>query len=117
MASILGRLRDRIAGSDEVDPLVAALRDALDDDRVKIDGAQRALLSHDASVFDGGNPGPVCYPETTDEVVAIMRIAEDHGVAVVPRGAGTGLAGGAIPMPNLSPAASRRRTPSDSKCA
>ena len=98
MASILGRLRDRIAGSDEVDPVVAALRAALDDDRVKVDGAQRALLSHDASVFEGGNPGPVCYPETTDEVVAIMRIAEEHGIAVVPRGAGTGLAGGAIPM-------------------
>ena len=46
MASILGRLRDRFAGSDEVDPVVAALRDALADDRVKIDGAQRALLSY-----------------------------------------------------------------------
>ena len=91
MASILGRLRDRFAGSDEVDPVVAALRDALADDRVKVDGAQRALLSHDASVFEGGNPGPVCYPETTDEVVAIMKIATEHGIAVVPRGAGTGL--------------------------
>jgi len=49
-------------------------------------------------VFDGGNAGPVCFPETTEEVQAIMRIAEQHGSAVVPRGAGTGLAGGAIPL-------------------
>ncbi|MDP7383093.1 MAG: FAD-linked oxidase C-terminal domain-containing protein, partial [Acidimicrobiales bacterium] len=40
----------------------------------------------------------VCFPETTEEVQAIMRIAEQHGSAVVPRGAGTGLAGGAIPL-------------------
>ncbi len=49
-------------------------------------------------MFDGGIAGPVCFPETTEEVQAIMRIAEQHGSAVVPRGAGTGLAGGAIPL-------------------
>ena len=59
---------------------------------------QRSLAAHDASVFDGGIAGPVCFPETTEEVQAIMRIAEQHGSAVVPRGAGTGLAGGAIPL-------------------
>ena len=49
-------------------------------------------------MFDGGIAGPVCFPETTEEIQAIMRIAEQHGSAVVPRGAGTGLAGGAIPL-------------------
>ena len=48
------------------------------------DGAQRSLAAHDASVFDGGVAGPVCFPETTEEVQAIMRIAEQHGSAVVP---------------------------------
>jgi len=80
------------------DPLVADLGDALAPDRVRNDGAQRALTAHDASVFDGGLSGPVCYPTSTEEVQAIMRIAEQHGRAVVPRGAGTGLAGGAIPL-------------------
>ena len=80
------------------DPLVADLTAALDADRVRADGAQRSLAAHDASVFDGGVAGPVCFPETTEEVQAIMRIAEQHGSAVVPRGAGTGLAGGAIPL-------------------
>ncbi len=82
----------------ETDQLVLDLQAALTEDRVRNDSAQRALMSHDASVFDGGNAGPVCYPETTDEVVAIMKIAERHDRAVVPRGAGTGLAGGAIPL-------------------
>ncbi len=78
--------------------MVAELRDALDPERVRIDAAHRALYAHDASVFEGGVAGPTCYPETTAEVQAIMRIAERHGRAVVPRGAGTGLAGGAIPL-------------------
>ena len=34
-------------------------------------------------------------PERTEQVSAIMRWASRHGVTVVPRGAGTGLSGGA----------------------
>lgn len=86
-------------GSGEpADPFVTALRDALSDEQVKYDGAHRSLLSHDASVFDGGNSGPVCYPETTAEVAAVVELANRFDRNVVPRGAGTGLAGGAIPL-------------------
>lgn len=80
------------------DPLVDDLRIALDADRVRMDGAERALMAKDASVFGGGVAGPTVFPKSTLEVQAIMRIAERHGSAVVPRGAGTGLAGGAIPL-------------------
>ena len=62
------------------------------------DGASRFLASRDASMFAGGAAGPVCFPRTTDEVVAIMEVAAAHGRAVVPRGAGTGLAGGTVPL-------------------
>ena len=86
----------RPAGSG--DPFVDALRDALGDELVRHDGAHRALHSHDASVFDDGNSGPVCYPESTEQVQAIVRLADQYGRNVVPRGAGTGLAGGAIPL-------------------
>jgi glycolate oxidase len=60
--------------------------------------AERSLFSHDASIFKGGSSGPICFPVSTAEVQAIMRIALDHGRAIVPRGAGTGLSGGAIPL-------------------
>ncbi len=80
------------------DPLLAELGEALSPERVQSDGAHLTLMKRDASVFDGGVAGPLCYPESTAEVQAIMRIAEKHGRAVVPRGAGTGLAGGAIPL-------------------
>ncbi len=93
---MFNRLRSRATRS--ADPLSADLEDALSPDRVHADGAERSLLSHDASVIDGGGAGPVCYPISADEVSAIMKVAAKHDRAVVPRGAGTGLAGGAIPM-------------------
>ena len=93
-----GRTGSAGDGDATEDPFVGALRDALSDDQVRYDGAHRALLSHDASVFEGGNSGPVCYPESTAEVQAIVSLANDYERNVVPRGAGTGLAGGAIPL-------------------
>ncbi|NNE96109.1 MAG: FAD-binding protein [Acidimicrobiales bacterium] len=105
LGSINRNIKSRLAGlgagqlaeSDD-DRLVADLRHALSDDRVRFDGAERSLLSKDASVYRGGVAGPTCFPISTQEVQAIMRIAADHGRGVVPRGAGTGLSGGAIPL-------------------
>jgi glycolate oxidase subunit GlcD len=42
---------------------------------------------------EAGTPAAVVLPRSTDEVAAVMRIASRHGVPVVPRGAGSGLAG------------------------
>ena len=44
--------------------------------------------------FEPGLPLAVALPSSTDEVAAIMRLATEHGVPVVPRGAGSGLSGG-----------------------
>ena len=95
---MLTRLRRAVSRTRHHDPLVADLQDAIGADRVRDDAAERALLRRDASVFDGGVAGPICFPTSTAEVQAIMRIAERHGRAIVPRGAGTGLSGGAIPL-------------------
>ncbi|MEQ8842127.1 MAG: FAD-linked oxidase C-terminal domain-containing protein [Acidimicrobiales bacterium] len=94
----MGLLRRHRRPQPKIDPLVADLCGVLSDDRVRVDGAERALMARDASVFRGGVAGPTCFPTSTAEVQAIMRVAELHGAAVVPRGAGTGLAGGAIPL-------------------
>jgi glycolate oxidase len=40
----------------------------------------------------------VVLPETTAEVAAILRYCHDEGIKVVPRGAGTSLSGGALPL-------------------
>jgi len=41
-------------------------------------------------------PDAVVFPENTDQVAAILRVASEHRVFVVPRGAGTGMSGGAL---------------------
>lgn len=80
------------------DPVVEALQAALGPHSVRDDDVARALMARDASVFTGGAAGPVCYPTSAEEVEAVVRIAVAHDRAIVPRGAGTGLAGGAIPL-------------------
>ena len=96
--SLVGRFRKAIGLSTLHDPLVADLQKALSSDRVLQDHEDRLLHSKDESVFEGGIAGPVCFPLTTEEVQSIMKIAQRYDRAVVPRGAGSGLAGGAIPL-------------------
>src|SRR5499433_2274452 len=44
-------------------------------------------------------PGAVILPATTEEVVEAVRIARRANLPIVPRGSGTGLSGGALPVP------------------
>lgn len=51
----------------------------------------------DAFVAAKARPLAVVFPDSTEKVAAAVKWANQHGVTVVPRGAGTGLAGGALP--------------------
>ena len=44
-------------------------------------------------------PAAVALPETVEQVAAVLKACRDLGVPVVARGAGTGLSGGALPVP------------------
>jgi glycolate oxidase len=90
-------LRRRTVATATDEPLVVALRRALGRDRVHVSELDRRLYARDASVITGGRCGIVCFPESPADVQACVRLARDHGRAVVARGAGTGLAGGAVP--------------------
>jgi glycolate oxidase len=52
--------------------------------------------------FDATNirhlPFAVTFPETTEDVQSIVTLCGEAGLPVVPRGAGTGFAGGTIPL-------------------
>src|SRR5437667_4668970 len=43
-------------------------------------------------------PFVVVLPETTGQVAAVLRYCHQHNIKVVPRGAGTSLSGGALPL-------------------
>lgn len=72
-------------------------RAVLDGDRVIEHPSELRLYSRDGSIAEG-ECGLVVLPETTAEVVACMKLAAELGVNVVPRGSGTGLCGGAVPL-------------------
>ena len=59
------------------------------------------LLVYEADGLTHGRTCPdlVVLPASTAEVVQVVRIAREAGVPLVPRGAGTGLSGGARPSP------------------
>src|SRR5215471_2544879 len=43
--------------------------------------------------------GAVVLPSSTEQVAAVVKLAKAAGMSIVPRGAGTGLSGGALPLP------------------
>lgn len=55
------------------------------------------LYEYDASI-DRSTPDIVVLPASSTEVAGVVKIAARHNVPVVPRGAGTGLSGGALPL-------------------
>ena len=62
--------------------MIADLRAVLGD-RVRVDGAERALLRRDASEFDGGSAGPICLGGNTAGVQHVVRTGIAHGRASV----------------------------------
>jgi glycolate oxidase len=73
----------------------ARLRKLLGPENVLSRSEDVMLYEYDAGV-DKGTPGAVVFPATTEDVSGIVKIAVSEQVSIVPRGAGTGLSGGAI---------------------
>jgi D-lactate dehydrogenase (cytochrome) len=76
----------------DVEGLVADLRGVLGD-RVSTGAAQREHHSHGESWHQAAEPDVVVFPASTDEVVAIVRVASTHRAPIVPFGSGSSLEG------------------------
>src|SRR5262245_37871370 len=74
------------------------LRALLGADGVLDSRAARFTYEADALVLEKHLPDVVLLPRSTDEVAAVVRWARARGLPITPRGAGTGLAGGATPL-------------------
>ena len=75
------------------------LRRAVGPDNVVAEPLDLVIFERDASIT-GALPDAIVFPASTAEVSTVMRIGAAHGVPVVPRGAGTGLSGGAVTVKN-----------------
>jgi glycolate oxidase len=79
-AALLRQLADRL-------PHLRVLHEAADTEAYRFDETQ---------YMHPGAPLGVCFPTSTADVREIVRLAAEHGVPLVARGAGTGLSGGAV---------------------
>lgn len=78
------------------DPRLADLQQSLPDLRLKTDAADLEHYGRDWTRRWTPAPLAIALPATVDEVQAVVRWANRHGVAVVPSGGRTGLSGGAV---------------------
>jgi glycolate oxidase len=75
---------------------LTAVTDRIPDLRVLADAADREAYRRDETPYlPAGLPGAVALPTTTAEVAELVRICGAFDVPIVPRGAGSGLSGGA----------------------
>jgi FAD/FMN-containing dehydrogenase/Fe-S oxidoreductase len=86
--------RDRRAALETARVLQAEL-DARVDGEVRFDRTSRMLYSTDASNYQI-EPIGVVVPKSIDDVQASIELASSHGVPIVARGGGSGLAGQAV---------------------
>ena len=86
---------DVIAGRDA---LVAALRGVLAEEGVIWSDNELKAYECDGLTAYRQVPLVVALPEDTRQVSRVLRICSEHGAKVVPRGAGTSLSGGALPL-------------------
>ncbi len=74
------------------------LREILPPEDILSAEEDRALYEHDSQKIYRRLPDLVLFPRSSDQVAAIVGLAKDLALPLTPRGAGTGLSGGAVPM-------------------
>jgi glycolate oxidase len=75
--------------------VLAGIEAAIGRDGVLSHATDLTLYEYDGGV-DKSRPEVVVFPRTTADVVALVKLAREHNLPIVGRGAGTGLSGGAI---------------------
>ncbi len=102
------RLADPLAGRGAQQPnasvaphteLIGRLRAVLPE-RVIADPEELFVYESDGFTIAKSRPAAVVFPQTTEEVVGVMKLLAQHDVQIVPRGTGTGLAGGCVAFEN-----------------
>jgi glycolate oxidase len=80
------------------DEIIARLRKILPQDNVIADAIARRAYDCDAFTMYRALPLVVALPETVAQVSEILALAQEMNVKVVPRGSGTSLSGGSMPL-------------------
>lgn len=77
---------------------ICQLQNKLNEDQCSMSSSEKYRHSHDESDHVPVEPDLVCFPESTEDVVAIVQIARQAAIPITPFGAGSGLEGQSIPF-------------------
>ena len=77
--------------------LRSRLEEVVGSDHVRTDVGALVTFSTDATPLERGRPDAVVFPASAEEVAGVLRVANERGVLVVPRGSGTNLSAGTVP--------------------
>ena len=80
------------------DSIVAALREIVPGEGVISSAAEMLPYESDALTAYRQPPMVVVLPDTTKQVSQVLKYCYDNGIKVVPRGSGTSLSGGSLPL-------------------
>jgi glycolate oxidase len=80
------------------DGIIAGLRGLLPESGVIAEPLRLRPYETDGLSSYRQPPMAVVLPETTEQLAAVLKLLHGHGVRVIPRGAGTSLSGGALPL-------------------
>lgn len=78
--------------------LADRLREVVGVDGVLSAHGELLVYECDGFTIEKNSPDVVVFPRTTADVQRIVRLANEYGVPFLPRGAGTSLAGGCLPV-------------------
>ena len=78
--------------------LVDRFREIVGLDGVLSANSDLAVYECDGFVIEKNRPDVAVFPRTTEQVASVVRLCHEAGVPFVPRGAGTSLAGGCLPV-------------------
>jgi glycolate oxidase len=78
--------------------VVKAFEQIIGKENMLLDESQRFDYGHDKTEDYQFNPEIVLKPATPEHISEILKLCNAHRIAITPRGAGTGLSGGALPI-------------------
>jgi glycolate oxidase len=78
--------------------LIDRLRTILGPDSVLTSPSDLLVYECDGFTIDKQTPDVVVFPTATDQIVQVVKICNESNVPFLPRGAGTSLAGGCLPV-------------------
>lgn len=80
------------------DSLVSRLKEIAGSDAVLASGDDLLVYECDGYTVEKKTPDVVVFPTSTEQVVQIVRMCNERNIPYIPRGAGTSLAGGCLPV-------------------